>query len=575
MLNKRLINTGEEATFDPLQNFETVAYTGNGGTQKITGYIRKGAAFNGSSSYINLNNTNSLGLSDIRTVSVWIKTTSTSGSTIYAIGQTGISNAYAWFSVSSQSDGKIQAGYCQSNGGWRNAKKASFATNDNNWHNITFVTSGDYTNGGGTLYIDGQEDTSATTVNDVGSAISVFTGTSTIGRYSSQNINYFNGSIDQVRIFDKAISSSEVTTLYNETYASSTKSTTDIFGDSSGVALYELDEDANDTGGTYNGTPTNVNFLGMAFQPDLVWLKGRNNASWNHFLQDSIRGAENFLISSLTNAEATTLPHIVDSFDTNGFTVLGNGNSNTNGDTYVAWCWKAGGVPTPNNNTQGTITSTVSANPDAGFSIVSYTGNGLSNQTIGHGLGKTPDMIITKGRANLSTYDGWDIWHKNLTLNHILGLHTTAAETATPVNSRFVTSLNSDTVFGVGPDIYGPNSSGTTKIAYCFHSVDGYQKIGSYTGNGSTTGPIITTGFKPRFILTKPSSIADNWSIWDNVREAGDTIDQILVPNNSGAESADGFGRYDIDLLDDGFQIKRTDAQINQNGATYIYLAIA
>ena len=99
--------------------------------------------------------------------------------------------------------------------------------------------------------------------------------------------------------------------------------------------------------------------------------------------------------------------------------------------------------------------------------------------------------------------------------------------------------------------------------------------MGSYTGNGSTTGPIITTGFKPRFILTKPSSIADNWSIWDNVRETGDTIDQILVPNNNGAESADGFGRYDIDLLDNGFQIKRTDSQINQNGATYIYLAIA
>ena len=112
-------------------------------------------------------------------------------------------------------------------------------------------------------------------------------------------------------------------------------------------------------------------------------------------------------------------------------------------------------------------------------------------------------------------------------------------------------------------------------IAYCFHSVDGYQKIGSYTGNGSTTGPIITTGFKPRFILTKPSSIADNWSLWDNVRDPGNTIDQILVPNNSGVESANGFGRYDIDLLSNGFQLKRTDSQINQNGATYIYLAIA
>jgi len=219
-------------------------------------------------------------------------------------------------------------------------------------------------------------------------------------------------------------------------------------------------------------------------------------------------------------------------------------------------------------NTEGTITSTVAANVDAGFSIVSYTGNGLSNQTIGHGLGKTPDMIITKGLANLSTYDNWDVWHKDLTLNYILALQSTSAEVFAGVDQRFVTSLNSDAVFGLGPDVYGPNSNGTTKIAYAFHSVDGYSKIGSYVGTG-TAGNSIVTGFRPAFVMVKRKDSTGAWLILDNVRNTTNPRDKFLMADSNAIEgTADG-----IIFSSNGFTF--TNVHYNNSGATFIFLAFA
>jgi hypothetical protein len=545
--NKRLIAAGAAAGasggFDPLQNFETVTYTGNGGTQKITGYIRKGAAFNGSSSYITSNSLPISGSADF-SISLWINPKNVSSE--QWIAQYGRSFGDKTLYLQLDSNGFSVNNYTT-------GQLFSLSVTANNWYHCVIG----YDSSAGEMFIqvnNGTRVSKSATVN-------IDTPNLLIGKREAAS-SYTNGVIDQVRVFDKVLSTSEVTTLYGETYASSTKSTTDIFGDGSGVALYELDEDASDTGDTYNGTPTNVNFLGMAFQPDLVWLKSRSSASWANFLQDSIRGAENFLISNSTNAEGTTLPHIVDSFDTNGFTVLGNGNSNNNGDTYVAWCWKAGGAAV--SNTDGTITSTVSANRDAGFSIVSYTGNGTAGATVGHGLSSAPELIISKNRDEPQS---WIVNATAIGKSKILTLNTSGATLDRP--NQYYYDWN-DTTITMGSDIH-INGLNDKIITYCFHSVDEYQKVGTFDGTGTTTGNVVTTGFKPRFLMWKTTIGTGNWQIVDSVRSPlADKRNQLYANLSQGEDVTS----YDIvDFNDTSFQMKQQ--YTNKANETYIYLAIA
>jgi len=309
---------------------------------------------------------------------------------------------------------------------------------------------------------------------------------------------------------------------------------------------------------TGNGTTQTIN---TDFKPDLVWLKSRNNASWVHFLQDSIRGAENFISSNRTDAEGTTTPHIVDSFDTNGFTVLGNGNSNTNGDTYVAWCWKAGDHDDnlPQINTNGTIDSVVSVNPEAGFSIVKWT-NTVSESSVGHGLSQKPQLIIAKSTSSSAN---WIVY------------------TDVIDGSMDYLRLNlSDAKGDSGRTL--PNSSvfyfaGDTEdyIAYLFHSVDGYQKIGSYTGN--TSGVTVTTGFRPRWIIIKNATAGgDHWGITDSVRNPSGQTTKALFANLANSES-DNIA-WGVTFTSNGFEVPSTSTAsttYNENGQTFIYLAIA
>ena len=315
---------------------------------------------------------------------------------------------------------------------------------------------------------------------------------------------------------------------------------------------------------TWTGNGTSQSITGVGFQPDWVWCKERSNTSSNELI-DSSRGATKFISSNNTNAEATN-GQALNQFDSDGFTVGNDGAWNQSGETYVAWCWKANGGTTTS-NTEGTRSSTVQANTKSGFSIVEWTGDG-NTATIGHGLSAAPELIIVKTKTAVSD---WPVYSSGLTsAAYRLVLNSTAAESTT--NDEWNSTAPTSTVFSVGS---GGNVSGSGQdfVGYCFHSVAGYSKISTYTGNGSTNGPIVNTGFEPAFIMIKNASAIYEWTIYDNKRSTFNPRDNVLYPNTNGAENSGETG--DIDFLSNGFQIKATDGSINQNGGNIIYMAFA
>jgi hypothetical protein len=307
----------------------------------------------------------------------------------------------------------------------------------------------------------------------------------------------------------------------------------------------------------------------LAFSPDLVWTKDRS-VGYQHSLQDTVRGtgASKKLYSSLTEAEngANSVYGHINSFDSNGFTVAtGTGGAqhvNASGVTYVGWSWKAGGASS--SNTAGSITSTVSAGATQGFSVVTYTGTG-ANATVGHGLGVAPKMIIVKNRT---TATGWLVYHASVGNTGALILNGTNT-TVTSVEYWNNTTPTSS-VFTVGISNAG-NQSTNNLVAYCFAEVAGYSKFGSYTGNGSTDGPFVYLGFRPRFILWKRTDSTSDWRIWDTSRSPYNAANLILYPNASDAEYTDA--NQNIDVVSNGFKLRTTT--LNVNGGTYIFAAFA
>ena len=304
---------------------------------------------------------------------------------------------------------------------------------------------------------------------------------------------------------------------------------------------------------------------GVGFQPDLVWVKKRS-ATDDHCLVDAVRGVNNYLKSNVTAAEGTS-SSTINALSTDGFTVGASGIVGDNGATYVAWNWKAGGTGV--SNTNGSINSTVSANADAGFSIVSYTGTG-SNATIGHGLSKAPEMVIVKGRNQVSHWmfgsDGLTSWVYSLKMDN------TSAESsdATKWNSTAPTS----SVFNVGTEVF-TGGSGKTFIAYCFHSVDGYSKMGSYTGNGITDGTFVYTGFRPAYVMIKRASGGvEMWNVFDDARSPYNLVNDYIKANDAGAENVN-HTTLNLDFTSNGFKVRGTNTGINTSWATYIFLAFA
>jgi hypothetical protein len=311
-------------------------------------------------------------------------------------------------------------------------------------------------------------------------------------------------------------------------------------------------------GGTQSVTNT-VN--GISFQPDFVWNKCRD-VGYAHYLEDSVRGVTKVLRSAATQAE-TTETDALTAFNSNGFTVGGNAATNNSANTYIAWQWKAG--TTSASNTNGSITSTVSVGATQGFSVVTYTGTG-ANATVGHGLGVAPSFIIIKNRSSALN---WICYHASLGNGNAIFLNLTNASSAdTAWNNTSPTS----TVFSLGSAATNANGSGNALVAYCFAAVAGYSAFGSYTGNGSSDGPFIYTGFRPRFIMTKCSSAAYYWVIEDSTRNPSNVVNLELFPNDSLAETN---ASRSVDFLSNGFKIRHSSNTQNENGQTYIYAAFA
>jgi len=331
----------------------------------------------------------------------------------------------------------------------------------------------------------------------------------------------------------------------------------------------------------YTGNSTNntaiTNDGNSDLQPDWIWAKSRTNAHY-HDLRDSSRGIDERLVSNTNDAESTKDQSYV-SFDSDGFTLGddtdGDGSAlntiNTSSNNYVAWQWKANGGTTTTNDASatsvGNVDSVYQANTTAGFSIVTFTGTGNDGDSYAHGLSSAPELVIPKKRSGTSNWQGYAFDGGN---SDYFYLNLGNAFTSTSGNSA-ASSSSVITMDGSGDS----NPSGGTVVSYCFHSVQGYSKIGRYKGNGSSTvgkGPFIYTGFKPAWTMIKRTDASsDGWYIHDSTRAPSNVIDKAFRANNSAAESGEN-----IDFLSNGFAI-RIGANNNFNNAsgTYFYVAFA
>ena len=311
---------------------------------------------------------------------------------------------------------------------------------------------------------------------------------------------------------------------------------------------------------TYTGTGSSNALTGVGFQPDWTWIKKRNSTG-DHELYDAVRGVTKTLYSNGTSAEYTHSNGLT-AFGTDGFTVGTGGSVNNSSDTFVAWNWKANG--TGSSNSDGSISSTVSVNTTAGFSIVSYTGTG-SNATIGHGLGAVPKMIFFKDRE---TSVDWGVYAEPNGNTKEMYLSTTDA--AGTNSGAFNSTTPTSSVFTIGTSSrYNPSSKGV--IAYCFANVKGYSKIGSYTGNGLSNGPFVYTGFRVAWLMIKRTDSANSWIIMDTKRNTFNPMGEELKAEVSDA----GNDATRWDQLSNGFKLRNSGGAVNASGGTYIYMAFA
>jgi len=316
----------------------------------------------------------------------------------------------------------------------------------------------------------------------------------------------------------------------------------------------------------YTGNGGTNAITGVGFQPDWVWIKQRDIAE-NHETYDAVRGVTKALFIDQTGAEATKSTGLT-SFNSDGFSLGNRDNVNKNSGSYASWNWLGANGTASNSN--GSITSTVSANTTAGFSIVSWTGNGSNGATIGHGLGVTPAIVITKRRSAVGDWlvGGSLIDTVRGGANSLLLLNgTNAMDSNSEVYQTF-----SSTTFQVGTNEYA-NTSGSTMISYCFAEKKGFSKFGSYTGNGNADGTFIYTGFKPAFFLVKRSDSTTSWTLLDNKRDPFNVTTERLFPNEAVAGSVGT--NANTDFLSNGVKIRVNHNNFNTSGGSYIYMAFA
>ena len=493
------------------------------------GEFGQAGVFNGTSSYIDLGSS-VISANSSFSISHWVKfdnVSTTSGDRSIHIGNSDNASGISIFVINST----LYLRIVDNNG---NPQDITYSPSNNVWYNLVIT----YDNS--TKQFKGYVDN--VLINTL--TISGFTPLGNYGaigsRIGSNGANQFlEGSIDQVRIFNRALRPYEVEALYTEEYCTPTIVPSEHFN----TVLY-----------TGQGGSESITDVG--FQPDLVWIKGRETSGKWNVLYDSIRGTNKMLSSNETSAELTygSVTPTANGFDLGSLA----GDLNSSGEDYVAWNFKAGGSAVT--NTDGTITSQVSANTEAGFSIVtgSVSSSGFTN-TYGHGLNDTPKIVISKVRNDASD---WFVSNSFLA-NNCLKLNTTAvafsdsafAQTSTTIKTAYTTSAYNF-------------------VAYCFAEVEGFSNFGSYVGNGSTSGPTVITGFEPAFVMIKNSSAIYEWVIVDNKRSVENPRDKELNPNSSAAENGTG-DPTSINFLENGFQIISTDGATNQNNGKLIYMAFA
>jgi hypothetical protein len=295
-------------------------------------------------------------------------------------------------------------------------------------------------------------------------------------------------------------------------------------------------------------------------QPDLWWQINRDLARGT-YVADSSRGVTKYLTTFTTNADSTVSTYVT-SFDSDGFT-LGNGDTavNNNAQRFVTWNWKANGGTT-STDTTSSITSTVQVNSDAGFSIVTYTGNGNTLGGFGHGLGVAPKVVFVKRRNAAAD---WCVYHKDMGAAYFMKLNTNDAK-ASGTWQDLDPSSTTVVVYSGGL----VNGNGDDYVAYCFAEKQGYSKFGKYVGNGNANGTFVYTGFKPAWVMTKEVNAAGSWVIYDNKRDAFNPETKLLSAEASSAEST--FTQYDF--VSNGFKF-RTSGSENSSGNTHIYMAFA
>ena len=310
----------------------------------------------------------------------------------------------------------------------------------------------------------------------------------------------------------------------------------------------------------WTGTGSSNALTGVGFQPDWTWIKNRTDGN-SHVLQDAVRGVGNTIISNNSDAQAAEGAGDLTAFGSDGFTVGTNGRVNGSGKSMVAWNWKANGAGSA--NTDGSISSTVSANTTAGFSIVTVSKPNTSVATIGHGLGVTPKFIIGK---DLDGVDNWTCYHE--AIGNGKGIYLNATNAQATASSFWNSTSPTSSVFTIGSDNTWNSPS---MVFYCFAEKQGYSKFGSYVGNGNADGTFIYTGFKPAFLMIKCTDAARSWQMHNNKSNPANSVSKRLFANLSDAEA----DNTDLDFLSNGFKPRTTDLNFNGSGNNYIYMAFA
>ena len=328
-----------------------------------------------------------------------------------------------------------------------------------------------------------------------------------------------------------------------------------------------------------NSSTSNRKISGLEFQPDFVWSKTRNH-TYHHVLIDSVRGPSKRLNSDQNFVEDHTNGGYLASFDHDGFTwQYGGGSSNEwwneNGRNYVAFCWKGGGTAV--SNSDGTITSQVSANQEAGFSIVTYTGNG-TDSSVGHGLGAKPQVLFVK---NLSQNDHWKVWFKGVTTSDAMSWQLDTNGSNYSGSDKWYNQPNGNdtttTTFGVSND-GAVNRNTQNYVAYCWTAIKGYSSFGTYEGNGQADGPYVYTGFRPAMIIIKAysnSGASYTWFMCNSTTGPYNNIYQRLEPNETSSEVTDASNAATVDFYGDGFKLRGTGSMLNGNTVEYVYMAWA